>query len=617
MVIDSVTNQVSVNTEALERIARNVKAIGVENIAIVSVMGAYRTGKSFLLDLFLRYLRYETSLRDELRAVARRESAEGRDVQVSSKDTEVASSRASTPTPHEAEGLSSVPKWLTAEGSIILEGHDSSAGTRGFHWRGGMEKCTQGIWLWSEPFVIQRTKKDQDGFDCVEDVAVLLLDSQGAFDSQMTKEQSATIFGLTAVLSSHQIYNVSMQLQEDKIESLHYFLECAGSCMRFLSPDKANEPKLFQHLEFLIRDWPNYEPTWDMSRCERQMKEHLAQHIESARDESTPAAIKAMFEKVTCWMLPHPGLEINKVGWNGNLKDLDPEFIRFLDAYVKRTFGPDLEERCVLGKPLTASTFVQVTESFVEAFKDLVPKGANLATAIAKSSNLMSKEQAISGFKGSVERVIGSEHSKGVSIEDFRKAEKKARSAALDMFLKSTNFGPPEDRNVVKDELVAELDKLRVYYEAENRRRMEAALTVFAGMSVLVCILYFIDKVSDFTCDWYSDTCVRMSNALFLVYFTIIVAILTNAYFLYQSRGQTVALMALIEMGKASVGLFLEYFSSLKNVIFDVKEAKYDDLRVDFLELMKRMGRDIKNGFNAIQTSVNDALFTGAGKPAE
>ncbi len=41
----------------------------------------------------------------------------------------------------------------------------------------------------------------------------------------MTKEQSATVFGLTAVLSSTQIYNISKQIQEDKVENLRHFME--------------------------------------------------------------------------------------------------------------------------------------------------------------------------------------------------------------------------------------------------------------------------------------------------------------------------------------------------------------------------------------------------------
>lgn len=56
----------------------------------------------------------------------------------------------------------------------------------GFRFKGGMDHCTEGIWVWSEPFVRQ-----VDG----EPVALVLMDTQGAWDGNMTKEQSATIFG--------------------------------------------------------------------------------------------------------------------------------------------------------------------------------------------------------------------------------------------------------------------------------------------------------------------------------------------------------------------------------------------------------------------------------------
>ena len=45
----------------------------------------------------------------------------------------------------------------------------------GFHWRGGSERDTTGILMWSEVFEAQ-TKKGKD-------VAILLMDTQGAFDS--------------------------------------------------------------------------------------------------------------------------------------------------------------------------------------------------------------------------------------------------------------------------------------------------------------------------------------------------------------------------------------------------------------------------------------------------
>ena len=586
--------------DLLSQISDNIKATGVEKVAIVSIMGAYRTGKSFLLDLFLRYLRYlEKQSNDKLSPSGPDSSVPGNDK--SSCPDEVGRTRSADHT---------VPSWLREEGDIILEGRSSNTCDNGFHWRGGMDKCTQGIWLWSEPFVLQR--RSSDDVDS-EKIAVLLLDSQGAFDSQMTKEQSATIFGLTAALSSHQIYNISMQIQEDKIESLHYFMECARSCSRFLSKNEADEVKLFQHLEFLVRDWPNFEESWDLDACANQMDDHMRQHIENARDTSTPEAIKSMFDRVSCWLLPHPGLKINKIGWDGSIADLSPDFVLLLDAYVKRTFGPALQPRMVLGKPLTASTLVGVTNAFVEAFKDLVPKGANLATAIAVSSNLMAKDQALSDFKSSMDRAIESGSGKGLKEEDFVKIEKKTRMAALDSFLRATNFGPAEDRDSIKAELVSDLESLRAFYESVNRRKMEAALTVFSGLMLLVVILYVIDKISDFTCDWYSETCVKISNALFLIYFTIIVAVLTNIYLVYHSRGQTVAVMAVFELGKASVTLLLDYSTRVRRILSDVGHPESTGMKDELSKFFERMFSDMTAGMRAIHVSLREAWSMSGG----
>ena len=83
--------------------------------------GAFRRGKSFLLDFLLRYL-----------------SRSGRD------------------------------DWMG-------EKTDDKSPLTGFHWRGGSERGTTGILMWSQVFEA-RTKKGKD-------VAIVLMDTQGAFDS--------------------------------------------------------------------------------------------------------------------------------------------------------------------------------------------------------------------------------------------------------------------------------------------------------------------------------------------------------------------------------------------------------------------------------------------------
>ena len=52
---------------------------------------------------------------------------------------------------------------------------DDTVPLTGFHWRGGAERDTTGILMWSEVFEVKLPSG--------KDVAVVLMDTQGAFDS--------------------------------------------------------------------------------------------------------------------------------------------------------------------------------------------------------------------------------------------------------------------------------------------------------------------------------------------------------------------------------------------------------------------------------------------------
>lgn len=133
-------------------------------VGVVSVVGAFRTGKSFLLNFFLRYLRHG-----------------------------------------KASDMSE--DWMTKDGDFLSEGNmnESSISEDGtpksslsFGWRGGEERQTTGIWMWSKPFIRHCPKVGAD-------IAIILVDTQGMFDNETTMTTTAQIFGLSTLIASYQI----------------------------------------------------------------------------------------------------------------------------------------------------------------------------------------------------------------------------------------------------------------------------------------------------------------------------------------------------------------------------------------------------------------------------
>ena len=68
--IDEDQNHFQLNEEALAQVLSQVPAD--TKVSVVAVAGAFRTGKSFLLDLFLRYLRAGEAVTEGVRLPARR-----------------------------------------------------------------------------------------------------------------------------------------------------------------------------------------------------------------------------------------------------------------------------------------------------------------------------------------------------------------------------------------------------------------------------------------------------------------------------------------------------------------------------------------------------------------
>mmetsp|Transcript_97680 Transcript_97680/g.119641 ORF Transcript_97680/g.119641 Transcript_97680/m.119641 type:complete len:606 (-) Transcript_97680:134-1951(-) len=396
------SSEVEILTENLQEICARLDACGASLVSVIAVMGTYRTGKSFLLDLLARYLKVKAA-----------ETAKAEELE----NTRQEALRAGLPAPPPAPPRSAAsdtwrlgeddrkttrpPDWvLQGNRERIHEGSKMDEMGSGFAWRPGKDKCTQGIWLWSTPFVFP----DKDG----RKIAVLLMDTQGAWDDTMTKAQSATIFGLTALLSSKLIYNIQNRVEEDKLENMDYITTFAQT----VCEDLPGKDAPFGHLELLVRDWVNYEDGFSLAQCKEQMQEHLDDHLSETKvpEDAKPrvARLKSTFRSIDAWGLPHPGLKVTKPTYTGEIKDIDTDFLHLLDRFCEDFFGSSKfpDPSAPLGTEITTETFQQTVMNFAKSFKDEANDMAiGLREAFVKVETVSVKEDLQKRFRERLKRM--------------------------------------------------------------------------------------------------------------------------------------------------------------------------------------------------------------------
>lgn len=391
-------------------------------VAVVTVVGAFRTGKSFLLSWFLTYLHFLTC----------------RDAAV-----------------NEGALVDEDKKWFETIETI---------GNKGFHWRGGKERNTTGIWMWSQPHFV----KSATG----ETIAVLLADSQGMFDNETTMNLTTSIFGLSTLLSSYQIYNVDKRIQEDNLQQLALFSEYARLAVEAdpTPMEKTLNEKPFQTIEFLVRDWQHFEDEEDYDQMEKEMSEYL-EHVISEREakdlQETRQQIMDCFDKISCYGLSHPGLEIPKKTFQGEVSKMDETFLNLLDRYCRRVFSVDnMKPKIIHGREVTAVEL----GAYIKAYSEMFAKGAafpepsTMLEATASANNTNAVNIAISQYKEFMSRIAGPKCNNYVRPGELQDDHRQLLNRSLRTFESMATFGSKQAINGARQTVIDLLnDEFEVY----------------------------------------------------------------------------------------------------------------------------------------------------------
>nr|XP_039259585.1 atlastin-2-like [Styela clava] len=278
-------SHLQLNLDALKIVLSN-PLIGDKPISIISVAGQYRTGKSFLLNFFIRYLRNKG--------------------------------------------------WKNCD----WIGDESTKVTDGIDWQKETEAHTKRILMWPEIFVVK---------DRGNEVAILLMDTQGLFDTDTDSDTNARILSVSTLLSSHQILHLQLCSNHAKAATRNVRKESVF-----------NEP--FQTLTFLVCDWQyQFEHKYGDGGMV-YLDGILIRTSKSTEVNSVKKSVRNAFSNVRCFLMPHPGDDVlRRSKMNVTNKELGEDFITMVQELATKVLHPkNLVIKKIEGKTLTGNQILEL-----------------------------------------------------------------------------------------------------------------------------------------------------------------------------------------------------------------------------------------------------------------
>uniref|UniRef100_A0A096LZQ1 Atlastin GTPase 2 n=1 Tax=Poecilia formosa TaxID=48698 RepID=A0A096LZQ1_POEFO len=403
------------------------------NLVVVSVAGAFRKGKSFLLDFMLRYMYNQHS-----------------------------------------------DAWIGGDHEPLI----------GFKWRGGCERETTGIQVWSDVFVVEKP-------DGNKVVAVLLVDTQGAFDSQSTIKDSATVFALSTMTSSVQVYNLSHNIQEDDLQHLQLFTEYGRLAM------EETESKPFQSLMFLIRDWSSpYEYDYGLKGGQAFLQKRLqVKNCQHEELQNVRKHIDSCFSKISCFLLPHPGLKVaTNPKFDGRLKDIEDDFKTQLAELMPVLLAPDqLVEKQIGGSKITCKDLVEYFKAYIKIYEgDELPHPKSMLRATAEANNLTAVAGAKDLYGKSMEKVCGGDRPY-MAPADLERCHEAFCKDSVTFFRSVKKMGGEEFCQRYQDRLELELKEAYTNFSKHNEgKNIFYAARTPATLFVVMFFTYVLSGVTGF-----------------------------------------------------------------------------------------------------------------------
>ncbi|KAG4078099.1 hypothetical protein HA402_002150 [Bradysia odoriphaga] len=322
-------------------------------VAVVSIVGLVQSGKSFLLNLFLNYLRETYQIFNPF-----------------------------TNETYESD-------WMNMNV------------TNGFNTTQNRNGTTKGIWAWPEIFIHDNITF---GTESGNKVAIILLDTEGLFHIDTDLRHNTIIFALSTMFSSMQGYNVFKDVNSDTMQFLDIFSTYTvygSSLMATQSTQSTVNP--FQDFYFIVRDSDH------LDESENVMLNRIFPDDDNDQNREMKARIKSVFKKIRAFQMPHLGGNVSMATFNGDAALIDQRFKDKVATVVTDVLAPEsIVIKEINGERVKAKDLAHFLKSFTDIVENNVTIATTLVEVLANASNWMVYENYVEYYDDLMRRNFNS-----------------------------------------------------------------------------------------------------------------------------------------------------------------------------------------------------------------
>ena len=353
--------------------------------------------------------------------------------------------------------ISLVGKYRTGKSFLLNRVILNRKESIGFNVGPTFKPCTKGIWIWSDPLIINNVH-------CSKPFPCYLIDTEGlgAYDEEINHDSK--IFLIAVLISSLFVYNSFGAIDENAINNLSFVLNLSKTIKIKSVSIEDNEEELAQYfptLLWLLRDFSlkledkNGNVITEKQYLENALEELNGMSATIEEKNRVRALIRAYFPERDCFVMVRPIEEERDLQNLQNLPDnqFRKEFLEqskiFRNKVMKKT-----KPKRFNNKILSGAMLVELVQSILDSINSgSIPIIENSWKYIMKNECIKNSKELMNKFINEINKYKDQNKNKPDFLKNVKKYTKKLAENYIKDFLNNNLLDDEESKKEFSEKL--------------------------------------------------------------------------------------------------------------------------------------------------------------------